>query len=188
VVFGASGRLVREKAYEVWVRAAGRLVAGSADVHFAIAGGGPLRRSLESEIARAGLKGRFHLLGFQSDVPGFLRELDVFVLSSRFEGFPLALVEALAAGLPCIATPVGGVTEMVGESGALIVPPESEEALAEAMKTMLSPAARAASAARGPGLAERFSIDRTADQFAALYDRLLAPAAAERSRKKVNER
>ncbi len=189
VVFGASGRLVPEKAYEVWVRAAGRLVAEGADLHFAIAGGGPLRRTLETEIARAGLKGRFHLLGFQSDVPGFLRELDVFVLSSRFEGFPLALVEALAAGVPCIATPVGGVGEMVGENGALIVPPESEDALVDAMKTMLSPEVRAAFAARGPKLAERFSIDRTAEKFAALYDRLLAPgAAAERARRKVNER
>ena len=72
-------------------------------------------------------------------MPGFLRELDVFVLSSRFEGFPLALVEALAAGVPCIATPVGGVGEMVGENGALIVSPESEDALVDAMKTMLSP-------------------------------------------------
>jgi glycosyltransferase involved in cell wall biosynthesis len=192
LVFGASGRLVHEKAYEVFVRAAARLVASGVDAHFAIAGGGPKLRSLEADIARAGLKGRFHLIGFQSDVPGFLRQLDVFVLSSRFEGFPLALVEALAAGLPCIATPVGGVGEMVGESGALIVPPESEEALVEAMKTMLSPSVRAAFAARGPKLAEPFSIDRTADQFVALYDRLLAPPAdvkrEERSRKKVNQR
>jgi glycosyltransferase involved in cell wall biosynthesis len=192
IVFGASGRLVTEKAYEIFVRAAGRLVGSGVDAHFAIAGGGPRLRALETEIARAGLKGRFHLVGFQSDVPGFLRELDVFVLSSRFEGFPLALVEALAAGLPCIATPVGGVREMVGENGALIVPPESEEALAEAMKSMMSPSLRAAFAARAPRLAEPFSIDRTAEQFAAIYDRLLAPQAAvrreERSPKKVNQR
>jgi glycosyltransferase involved in cell wall biosynthesis len=188
VVFGASGRLVSEKAYEVFTRAAGRVVAEGANAHFVIAGGGPLRPQLEAQIAAAGLNGRFHLVGFLEDVPGFLRELDVFVLSSRFEGFPIALVEALAAGLPCIATPVGGVKEMVGESGALIVPPESEEDLAEAMTKMLSPGLRALYAARGPKLAECFSIDRTADQFAALYDRLLAPSVdAERSRRKVNE-
>ena len=112
-----------------------------------------------------------------------------FSFSSRFEGFPLALVEALAAGLPCVVTQVGGVNEMVGENGALIVPPASEEALAGAMKTMLSPAVRASYAARGPRLAERFSIDRTADQFAGLYDQLLTPgSAAERSRKMVNKR
>ena len=107
IVFGASGRLVSEKAYEVFVRAAGRIVREGADAHFVIAGGGPLRKELESEIAAAGLEGRFHLVGFVENVLGFLRELDVFVLSSRFEGFPIALVEALAAGLPAIATPWG---------------------------------------------------------------------------------
>jgi glycosyltransferase involved in cell wall biosynthesis len=189
VLFGSSGRLVTEKAYEIFVRAAGRLVASGADAHFAIAGGGPLLGELESEIARAGLQGRFHMLGVQSDIPAFLRELDVFVLSSRLEGFSLSLVEALAAGLPCIATPVGVVTEMLEENGTLVVPLESEEALGEAMRTMLSPATRAAFAARGPKLAARYSIDRTAERFAGLYDRLLAPgAAAERSRRKVNER
>lgn len=189
VVFGSSGRLVHEKAYEIFVRAAARLVAGGSNAHFAIAGGGPLLREMESEIARLGLEGRFHLLGFQSDVPGFLRELDVFVLSSRFEGFSLALIEALAASRPCIATPVGVVNEMIGENGTLIVPPESDEALADAMKTMLSPSVRAAFAARGPKLAARYSIDRTAEEFASLYDRLLATGGAVgNSRRKVNER
>jgi glycosyltransferase involved in cell wall biosynthesis len=189
VVFGASGRLVSEKAYEVLVRSAARIVREGANVHVVIAGGGPLRDELQREIEAAGLVGRFHLIGFVEDVPGFLRELDVFVLSSRFEGFPIALVEALAARLPAIATNVGGVMEMVGTSGALVVPAESEDALAEAMKKMLSPALREAYAARGPQIAERFSIDGMARLFSETYDRLLGlPGPAARPERKVNER
>ena len=178
VVFGAHGRLVQEKAYEIFVRAAARLVADGANAHFVIAGAGPLREALEAEIAAAGPPGRFHLVGFVEDVPGFLRELDVFVLSSRFEGFPIALVEALAAGLPAIATPAGGVPEMVGAEGALVIPAESVDELAGAMRRMLSPSVRAPYAAGAPRIAQRFSIDHMAEQFAAIYDRLLAPAAA----------
>ena len=187
VVFGASGRLVSEKAYEVFVRAARRIVQDGADAHFVIAGDGVLREQLEGEIAAAGLERRFHLLGFVEDVTGFLRELDVFVLSSRFEGFPIALVEALAAGLPAIATPVGGVPEMVGANGALVVPSESDAALAEAMKAMLPASNRAAYAARGPKIAERFSIDGMARQFGETYDRLLGMTALPAPKRKVNE-
>ena len=186
LVFGAHGRLVSEKAYEVFVKAAARRVAQGSDARFVIAGGGPLKGALEEEIAKAGLTDRFHLVGFVEDVPGFLNELDAFVLSSRFEGFPVALVEALAAGKPCIATSLGGVQEMVGTDGALVVAPESVDGLADAMREMESPAVRAALGAKGPAIAERFSIDRMAEQFAALYERLFdaGRAAREKSRRR----
>ena len=187
VVFGSCGRLVTEKAYEVFVRAAGRIVAEGADAHFVIAGRGPLEAQLRAEIARGALEGRFHLAGFVDDVPGFLRELDVFVLSSRFEGFPVALVEALAAERPCIATSIGGIREMVGAQGALVVSPESAEDLAAAMRQMLSPQTRAGYAARGPQVARRFSIDHTAEGFSAMYERLLtAEGSPNRKHGKVN--
>jgi glycosyltransferase involved in cell wall biosynthesis len=172
LLIGAAGRLVHEKAYEVFIRAAA-CVSDAKDVHFVIAGGGPRRRSLASEINRAGLRDRFHLVGFEHDVPRFLSQLDVFVLSSRFEGFPIALIEALAIGLPTIATPVGGVPEMLGTDGGLIVPPESVEGLARALEKMLDPAVRATFAARGPAIAEDYSIENAADRFTDLYGRLL---------------
>ena len=175
LLFGAAGRLVQEKAYEIFIRAAGR-IPKERGVHFAIAGAGPLKESLRKEIARAGLKDRFHLVGLTEDVPHFLGQLDVFVLSSRFEGFPIAMLEALAAGLPAIATPVGGVPEMLGRDGGLIVARESEDELAAALEAMLDPEARRAFAARGPALAERFSIERSAENFTRLYARLLARA------------
>jgi glycosyltransferase involved in cell wall biosynthesis len=172
LLIGAAGRLVDQKAYEVFIRAAKRLAAGP-DVHFVIAGGGPLRRALVSEIARAGLKDRFHLVGFEEDVPRFLSQLDVFILSSRFEGFPIALIEALAIGLPTVATPVGGVLEMLGNDGGLIVAPESVEELSGALEKMLDPKVRAAFGSRGPAIAEDFSIEMFADRIANLYERLL---------------
>jgi glycosyltransferase involved in cell wall biosynthesis len=173
VLLGAAGRLVPEKAYEIFVRAAVRISREGSDAHFVIAGGGPLREFLEAEIERAGIGPRFHLVGFEHDVPFFLSQIDVFVLSSRFEGFPIALIEALASGLPSIATPVGGVPELLGTDGGLIVAPESEEELAAAMRTMLDPKTRAAFASRGPAIAGRFSIERAAYRFAQLYSHLL---------------
>ena len=173
LLLGAAGRLVPEKAYEVFVRAAARIVKDGSDAHFVIAGGGPLREFLEAEIEKAGIGPRFHLVGFERDVPFFLSQIDVFVLSSRFEGFPIALIEALASGLPSIATPVGGVPELLGSDGGLIVAPESEEELAAAMRTMLDPKTRAAFASRGPAIAERFSIEHSADRFTRLYSHLL---------------
>src|SRR5262249_10501161 len=72
VVFGAHGRLVPEKAYEVFVQAAAKRVAQGSGAHFVIAGGGPLKGALEAEISKARLQDRFHLVGFVDDVPGFL--------------------------------------------------------------------------------------------------------------------
>lgn len=173
VLFGSAGRFVREKAYEVFARAASLLVEGGANAHFVIAGDGRLRAELESEIARLGLERYFHLIGPETDMPFFLRQLDVFVLPSRSEGFPLALIEALASGLPCIATRVGGVPEMFGHNGGLIVPPESPAELAEAMRAMLSPATRESYGRRGPALAQQFSVDNCASEFADVYASLL---------------
>ncbi|MEX0878322.1 MAG: glycosyltransferase [Thermoanaerobaculia bacterium] len=188
VVMGAAGRLVEQKGYDLLLRATARVLGGGVPLHLVMAGAGPLREQLAEETGRLGIGSYVHWVGFQENVPRFLRQLDVFLLPSRFEGFPIAMVEALASGLPCIATPVGGVREMVGDDGALVVPPESEEALAEAMRQMLSPAIRASYAARGPEIAGGFSIDLMAEQLSSLYGRLLAAARPEKTQRKVNER
>ncbi|MGQ9525819.1 MAG: glycosyltransferase family 4 protein, partial [Armatimonadota bacterium] len=78
-----------------------------ADVHFVVAGDGPHRTLVETRARTLGVDARFRILGLVLDVPAFLAGLDVFVFPSRSEGFGLALVEALAAGLPCIASNVG---------------------------------------------------------------------------------
>ena len=173
VLFGSAGRLVPEKAYEIFVRAAALLRPRGVPAAFAIAGKGPREREIAAEVERLGMGDRFHLVGYQEDMPSFLKQLDVFVLSSRSEGFPLALIEALASGLPCIATSVGGIPELLGEEDGVIVPPESPEALVRAMEEMFSASARARYARAGPAIAGRFTYDACAGRFSSIYSSLL---------------
>lgn len=173
VVFGACGRLVPEKAYDVLIRGLAMLMNEGHDVHAAIAGVGPLGESLRREAADAGLANRFHLLGNQANVRAFLGEVDVFTMPSRSEGFPLALIEAMAAGLPCIGTAVGGVPEILGEGAGIVVPSEDATQLADALRQMLDESRRCEYAIRGRARAPRFSVERTAECFREVYRKLL---------------
>jgi glycosyltransferase involved in cell wall biosynthesis len=173
IVFGTSGRLVPVKGVDLFVQASAKLIHGGMRAHFVVTGDGPLASDLKSEILRLGIQDNFHLTGFQADVPRILRHLDVFVLPSRSEGFPLSLIEALAMGLPCIATNVGGVSEMLGDNGGLIVRPDSPDDLANAMRAMLSPPLRMKYAQSGPALAHRYSYENCAASFAEVYANLL---------------
>lgn len=121
-VVGTLGRLVPEKGIDVLLAATRDL-----DVEVRIGGDGPLREELERD-ARATFAGRV-------DAEEFLRGLDVFVLASRTEGLPFALLEAMALGLPCVATSVGDVPEALRGAGAL-VPPDDVDALREAIRTV----------------------------------------------------
>lgn len=174
VVFGSAGRLDPVKGHDLFVEAAGRLASRYAAVHFALAGDGPLMKDLRRRIEALNLKERFHLLGYRHAMPEFLAGLDVFVLPSRSEGLGLALIEAMAAGLPCVATRVGGVPEVLDDSAGVLAPPESAEALAQAMEFMLDPERRRAMGASAARLAQRFSIEACAARFAAIYDELLS--------------
>ncbi len=125
---------------------------GSAQTSDAVVGGAG-RDGDALRAAAAGLPVAFP--GWVSDVRGFLGGLDVFVLSSRVEALPLALLEAMAEGLPCVATDVGDVRRAVGED-AVVVPAEDAGALARALRGLLTdPARRAALGARARARAVR---------------------------------
>ena len=110
------------------------------------------------------------------------------MIPSRLEGFPIALLEALASGLPCIASPVGGVLEMLGEKGGILVTPESVDELAEALRRVRSPEVRQAYASGGAAISRNFSLDRMAEQFAEIYENLWsADQAGAPSQRKVSE-
>ena len=130
------GRLKAPKDHATLVRALARLDAGS--FRAALIGDGPDRPLVEAEIGQQGLEGAVALLGTRDDVPEQLAEADIFVLSSTSEGLPLSVIEAMAAGLPVVATAVGGVPELVvdGETG-LLVPPRDAEALAQALDRLV---------------------------------------------------
>ncbi len=140
--------------------------------HLLMIGDGSLRANVLEAIRGCDLENRIHLLGKRSDIPECLAASDVFVLSSDWEGNPLAVMEAMAARLPVIATAVGGVPELV-ESGSqgILVAPRDGAALTEAMRTLLHNAERRkamARAARARAISS-FNVDRMAQGYAQVY-------------------
>jgi glycosyltransferase involved in cell wall biosynthesis len=121
------GRLKAPKDFPTLVRALGKLTPGSFDA--LIVGDGPDRGRLEEQIDELGLSDSVHLAGERLDVPELLAAADVFVLSSRSEGMPVSVLEAMAAGLPIVASRVGGVPEQIadGETGLLVEPRDADE-------------------------------------------------------------
>jgi len=132
VVFLSVGRLEPVKGFDILIEA-WRLL----DIprpHLVIVGDGSLRQSLQKQAAEAGIGRDVHFLGFRQDVPDWMHMADAFVLASRNEGMGRVFIEAMAAGLPVVATRVGGVPSVVlHERTGLLVPPEDPQALAEAV-------------------------------------------------------
>lgn len=181
-VFGSVGRLNALKDQLTMLRAFARLLRADASVGdpagpgggtvLVIAGEGEERPALEREIAALTLHGHVFLLGQRDDVPELLAGMDAFVLSSRTEGYSLALVEAAAAGLPIVATDVGGNAEIVqeGVTGRL-VPPGDPQALAQAMSELASSEAtlaRMGAAAREWAM-EHGSLETMYSEYLRLY-------------------
>jgi glycosyltransferase involved in cell wall biosynthesis len=134
----AVGRLYPHKDHTSLLRAVTLLRQRHPSVRLAIAGDGPLRESLRQQGQQMGLEDTIHWLGLRRDVPDLLEASDAFVLSSRWEGSPNVVLEALAAGVPVAATDVGGVRELVqhGRSG-LLVQPGDVDALAATMEHLM---------------------------------------------------
>src|SRR5262249_24656144 len=131
------GRLHPQKGHGVLLDAMGRTAARGASLSLVIAGEGTLRPVLEEGIRRLGLDGSVRLAGRRGDVRELLRAADVFVFPSLYEAVGIALLEAMASGLPVVASRTGGIPEVVedGASGRL-VPPGDAEALAEALAAL----------------------------------------------------
>ena len=160
------------KGHEVLLDAAARVVAGHPSVRFQIVGDGPRREELVRRAEALGLSGKVTFLGHSDDVPAILRESDVFAFPSFMEASPNAVLEAMAAGLPVVASNVGGIPEVVtnGENG-LLVPPGEAEALASGILRVLGDPALGAAlgeAARRTAAAH-FSFDRMVGEFDRLY-------------------
>jgi len=173
VVFGAAGRLIPIKRFDMLLEASAQVIANYPNVHVVIAGEGSLRQVLEEQIKRLGLQFHVHLVGYQSDMVQFWNEVDVAVISSDSEGFPMVVLEACAAGIPVIATRVGGIPEVLTDDTGILVEPGSPSLLAQAMMRMLDPSVRAEYGRRARENAERFSMDKIAAQYDSLYRELL---------------
>jgi glycosyltransferase involved in cell wall biosynthesis len=175
-VAGIIARLTEQKAHRILFEAIARTPA-LADLHLLVVGDGELRAELLRHAGVLGIAARVHFAGARRDLGNVLNAIDVFVMPSLWEGLPLALVLAMGAGLPVVATAVAGIPEIVthGESG-LLVNPGDIDGLGAALARVFVDAterARFGQAARAFGR-PRFGVDGYVSATAALYDRLVA--------------
>jgi glycosyltransferase involved in cell wall biosynthesis len=165
-----------EKAHETLITAAARLLSIRPEAEFWIVGGGARLQELTALADRLGIGGRVRFLGHRDDVPALLSESDIFVLTSRSEGFPNSVIEAMAAGLPVVATGVGGVVELIEhERNGLLVAPGDSDAVAEALLGLMERPERAAALGRAARLTVegRFTFDLMVRRFEEIYLDLL---------------
>lgn len=178
-VVGIVGRLTPIKDHATFLRAAHAVAADGAGAHFLIAGTGPLEETLRAEARRLGLGDRVHFRYLLDGAQPLLDALDVVVFSSRHEGMPYALLEALRAGVPVIATAVGGLAEALTHGrDALLVPPGDAAALAAGIHRVLrEPGLSRRLAEEGRRTVEsRFALDRMREETAAVYREALRAA------------
>jgi glycosyltransferase involved in cell wall biosynthesis len=182
-VFGSVGRLSAQKAPQDAMEAFVRVAALHPEAHFVLVGNGPLMDDVRARARAGGVEGRVRFAGLRRDVGAFLSAFDAFVLSSRYEGLPRVVPQAMAAGLPVVATAVDGTPEAVVEDvSGWLVPPGDVAALADRMARLAADPARArAMGQEGLRRVDEFSARRMVDQLADLYVRLAA-GAAERGR------
>jgi len=180
---GSIGRLDPQKGYGYLIEAFGRLAKDRDDVDLVIAGDGPEQRALQRLANRSAPAGRIRLLGRRDDVPALLHAFDVFAMPSIYEGFGLALVEAMAAGVPVVASDVDSLPELLGAEEAegpagRLVPPADAPALARAIAGALDDpqpdhVARAADRAR-----RLYHVDTMVRAYEDLYASLSGRAGA----------
>lgn len=166
------GTLKPQKGHRYLIEAAARVLPQFPDVHIICIGDGQLRPALQAQTATLGLAQRIHFVGNRSDVPALLAANDYFVLPSLWEGLPMALIEAMASGLPIIATEVSGTKQvMVHGTTGLLVPPGDVEHLRTALLRLLSDPDHAAAmgAAARKRVQAAFSARKQAEEHRALY-------------------
>ncbi len=169
------GRLVTQKNPLLFVAAAAALVERVPTARFLLVGDGPLRGQVETAIRAAQLSDRCILLGERGDVETVLSDADLFWLTSDWEGLPNAVIEALASGLPVVATDVGGTAELVraGVEG-FVVPPGDRVALVErSAEILLDPALQARMRSAARARAEAYGIGPMVEATSAVYARAL---------------
>jgi glycosyltransferase involved in cell wall biosynthesis len=178
-VIGSVARLSPVKGHRYLLEAVAQVMKTDARVYLVLAGDGELRDEIAAHAERLGIGARTRLLGHREDSAQLVAAFDVAVLASLSEGLPNAVIEAMAAGAPVVATAVGGVPELIedGKTGFLI-PPANPEAMAERIEYALSHAdLTGLIATRGRRfVTERFGMERMVAAVESLYDEILAPA------------
>ncbi len=163
------------KNHKVFLRTAARLCGRFPSLEFVLAGDGPLRPELEREAESLGLKDHAVFLGDRRDIAAVLASLDVSVLPSSSESLSNAILESMAAGVPVIASRVGGNPELVGADRGMLVAPSDDKALADAIEGLLrDPAMRFALGGNAKRFAQaNFTMEQMRDRYEELYAELL---------------
>jgi glycosyltransferase involved in cell wall biosynthesis len=174
LVVGTVANLVAKKDYPNLLAAAGRVLDGhdGPRVRYVAVGQGPLESEIRERLRVLGFGDRFRLLGYRADATRVMSAFDVFTLASRHEGLPVSLMDALALGLPVVATAVGGVPQAVSDGvEGLLVPPEDPARLADAHLALArDPARREALGAAAQRRSREFDIGRAAKRLGQIYE------------------
>jgi glycosyltransferase involved in cell wall biosynthesis len=176
-ILGIVARLSPEKEHRTLLAAFARVRSVIPAARLLIVGDGPLREPLERQVVELQLGDRVHFAGFRADVDRMLAAMDLFVLCSTFEGTSLTLLEAMGAGLPIVATAVGGTPDVLGGSeNGLLVPPQEAEALSQSLISLLSDldSARAMADRAQERMKAHYGIESMTQQYEDLYERILA--------------
>jgi glycosyltransferase involved in cell wall biosynthesis len=164
------GALTPEKDHRTLILAAARLVRDLPDLHWVIAGEGPLRRELEAQIQGLAVQDRIHLIGALDDPHRLLTAADIFVLSSVSEGLGSSILAAMVRGVPVVATRVGGVPDLLEAGAGIMVPPGDPAAIAAAVRRVLTDQSlRASLVNTARRKVKRFSAAAMADQVMTVY-------------------
>lgn len=173
VLFVCVARLAPQKNHAVLLKAFAEGPGGDPKAHLVLVGDGPLRDRLQGQAESIGLARRIHFLGVRTDIPDVLGAMDVFVLSSDWEGNPLSVMEAMASGLPIVSTAAGGVPDLFanGREGFL-VPRGDAQALSGSMLFLLRDQETRQSMGAGAArhAKENFDVSRMVQQYEQLYE------------------
>jgi glycosyltransferase involved in cell wall biosynthesis len=184
---GIIGRLVPIKQHEIFLQAARRLAGNHPSMQFVVVGDGERRTQLRAMVRTLGLEDRVHFLGWRLDLPAIYADVDCVCLTSRNEGTPVSLIEAMAAGRPVIATAVGGVPDLLGDiverqgtyavaqRGILVPLANAEAGVAAAVSRLFEDETlrERVSAAGRAFVCERLTAQRLVDDMTTLYTELV---------------
>ncbi len=171
------GRMAEAKDHKTLLGAMKQIVQKGHDVFLFLVGDGELRAAIEQQISDLGLNQNVNILGMRSDVDQLLLGADVFVMSSKREGLPMVLMEAMSCGLPVVSTDVGGISEIVkDQESGLLVEPDKPDSLAKAIKRILSrpEAGKFMGEQARKIIIENYSLEATAKSYVQLYDQILS--------------
>ena len=176
LVIGTVANYRAQKDYPNLLHAARVLADRGVSARVVAVGQGPLETDILRLRDELDLRERVLLTGFRADATRVMAACDVFTLASKFEGLPVALMEALALGLPVVATAVGGIAEALGDGEAMLVPPSDPAPLAEGwMQLIEHPDRRAGLAESSVRVAPRFDVRRAVDRLEQVYTASRAP-------------